>query len=213
MSSRLLFSILTSSLLMVTSYPPTLALALPCRTDGVLPCENRMRTKCENGGTECENRVQTGCGNGGTECENREALCKNGGSRLKSGECLCPKPFYGDQCQKRFDISLMVILVDCITWKSGSLKEIIMKNLPLRYNTQFAFIDYSEFLSGWVIATAKLKLNLGYFKENMFDDFIKLINFPFVVYFMKILVASLHQEATKNLIVQFEITFSGNNIF
>merc|ERR1711974_571689 len=54
--------------------------------DGVLPCENR---------------VQAGCKNGGTDCENMDAGCKNGGTRLQSGMCLCPKPFYGDLCQKR----------------------------------------------------------------------------------------------------------------
>ena len=89
MSSQVILSILTS--LLMASCPPTLALAVPCSPDGVLSCEN------------------VGCENGMLPCQKRATGCENGGTRLQSGQCLCPRPFYGDQCQKRLDISLILM--------------------------------------------------------------------------------------------------------
>ena len=30
--------------------------------------------------------------------------CENGGVIKPSGQCVCPRPFYGERCQKRFVI-------------------------------------------------------------------------------------------------------------
>ena len=85
-----------------------------------------------------------------------------------------------------------------ITERLRFLKVMIFMESPLII--QFSFTDYSWawILSNSVFPTAKLKLKLGYFKVNMFDEFMKLINFSFYCALFENNWPSKHQKATEN---------------
>ena len=97
-----------------------------------------------------------------------------------------------------FDIDDMTWISLKITERLRFLKVMIFMESPLII--QFSFTDYSWawILSNSVFPTAKLKLKLEYFKVNMFDEFMKLINFSFYCALFENNRPSKHQKATEN---------------
>merc|ERR550534_571995 len=81
------------------SNSPGLAIAVPCR---IVDMDNR---KSKSYMDNMDNKESMS--NRKKEefpCINNVPVvvkCENGGTRNPLGQCLCPRPFYGDRCQKR----------------------------------------------------------------------------------------------------------------
>ena len=102
MNCQILLLILTS-LTMMPSNSPGLAMAVPCRN---VDMDNRKsKSNMDN-----MDRKETMSNRKKEEfpCIDNVPVvvkCENGGTRNLLGQCVCPRPFYGDRCQKRSDIS------------------------------------------------------------------------------------------------------------
>ena len=87
MNCQILLPILTS-LTMMPSNSPGLAMTVPCRR------VDRDNKESMNNKEKEENPCNVPV----------VVECENGGVIKPSGQCVCPRPFYGERCQKRFVI-------------------------------------------------------------------------------------------------------------
>ena len=107
MNCQILLPILTS-LTMMPSNSPGLAMAVPCRN---VDMDNR-KSKSNMGNMDRKESMSNRKEEEFPCIDNVPLVvkCENGGTRNPLGQCVCPRPFYGDRCQKRCVISFISLV-------------------------------------------------------------------------------------------------------